>query len=258
MAGGEGLRQRSELPVRVASALVMVAVAGVALWLGGIVWTALIVAIGIGALWEWSLLTAKIARFWLPRSIWIAFGTIYIATASWLLWRLRLDPGALTILTIVAAVIAVDVGAYFAGRAIGGPKIAPSISPSKTWAGLIGGAAGASLVLLIAFYFDYQDALQSRATAEDWVGPPPTFRWLFAMSLGVATAIVAQIGDFFESWMKRRAGVKDSGNMIPGHGGLLDRVDGLLAVCFALTVVPLLYKISMVLITGPEPEDWLF
>ncbi len=114
-------------------------------------------------------------------------------------------------LSLLLAVIATDIGAYFAGRSIGGPKIAPSISPSKTWAGLAGGMAGAALVLMLG---------RGNGMAAEAIGG------------GAMLAIVAQAGDFFESWMKRRAGVKDSGKLIPGHGGLFDRVDGLLAVVF--------------------------
>ena len=109
-----------------------------------------------------------------------------------------------------------------AGRAVGGPKIAPRISPSKTWAGLCGGIAGAIAVIYLA----------EKQTGA--VGTVPLI-----VAFGVAAAIIAQTGDFFESWMKRRAGVKDSGNLIPGHGGLFDRVDGLLAVCFVLGLLSL-------------------
>jgi phosphatidate cytidylyltransferase len=119
------------------------------------------------------------------------------------------------VLTLIALVAAIDIGAYFTGRAIGGPKIAPAISPSKTWAGLLGGILGALAVLVLS-------AKLSNATPA----------WWQVLGLAVLAAIVAQAGDFFESWMKRRAGVKDSGKLIPGHGGLFDRVDGLIAVSF--------------------------
>jgi len=131
--------------------------------------------------------------------------------------------GISAVLLVVGAVIATDIGAYFAGRMIGGPKIAPSISPSKTWAGLFGGAVGSGLSLVLLSSFS---------------GNPAAVTILPAYLLaGAVIAIIAQVGDFFESWMKRRAGVKDSGNLIPGHGGLFDRVDGLLAVCFVLGVL---------------------
>lgn len=106
-----------------------------------------------------------------------------------------------------------DIFAYFAGRSIGGPKLAPRISPNKTWAGLIGGMAGAAAVgAAAAFAFDL----------------PAPFLWT-----GAAMGLLAQLGDLYESRLKRRFGVKDSGTLIPGHGGILDRVDGLLPVAVA-------------------------
>ena len=112
---------------------------------------------------------------------------------------------------------ATDILAYFAGRAIGGPKLAPRISPNKTWAGLIGGVIGAGLLgWLTATWFQME----------------PLFLWA-----GAPMGVIAQIGDLYESWAKRRAGIKDSGNLLPGHGGVLDRLDGLLAVVFATTVL---------------------
>jgi phosphatidate cytidylyltransferase len=108
---------------------------------------------------------------------------------------------------------ATDIFAYFAGRAIGGPKLAPRISPNKTWAGLLGGMAGAGLVGAAAAYAFGLD------------GP---FLWT-----GAAMGLLAQLGDLYESRLKRRFGVKDSGHLIPGHGGILDRVDGLLPVALA-------------------------
>ena len=103
-----------------------------------------------------------------------------------------------------------DIGAYFAGRAIGGPKLAPGISPNKTVAGLIGGVASAALA-------GYAWAELTSLSAALFVLAP-----LFAAA--------AQGGDLFESWMKRKAGIKDSGNWLPGHGGALDRLDGLVVV----------------------------
>jgi phosphatidate cytidylyltransferase len=134
--------------------------------------------------------------------------------------------GPLPVLILLGTVIAIDIWAYFFGRRFGGAKIAPAISPSKTWSGLVGAMLGAALVL----YF---------AHGHDW-------RWAFA---GPPVAVVAQAGDFFESWMKRRAGVKDSGRLLPGHGGLFDRVDGLLAVLFALGI-GLMVPIVLTLASG--------
>ena len=113
-----------------------------------------------------------------------------------------------------------DICAYFAGRAVGGPKLAPRISPNKTWAGLIGGIVGAALFGWVAAHFFALDGI--------------------FLILGGPMAILAQAGDLFESWIKRRAGVKDSGTILPGHGGLLDRLDGLLPVLVATLVLLML------------------
>jgi phosphatidate cytidylyltransferase len=138
----------------------------------------------------------------------LANGILYVGIPMFcLLWlRERPDNGLLYALWALSLVWATDIGAYFAGRAIGGPKIAPSISPSKTWAGLGGGVL---LAMLLGWSLNH------------WAGLPATL----ALASGLL-AVFAQAGDFLESWLKRRAGVKDSGTLLPGHGGVLDRLDG--------------------------------
>lgn len=127
--------------------------------------------------------------------------------------------GALVFWTFIVT-WATDIFAYFAGRAIGGPKLAPKISPNKTWAGLIGGMIGASFCgWATASFFE--------------LGAP--FLWI-----GASMGLLAQLGDLYESWEKRRAGIKDSGTLLPGHGGVLDRLDGLLAVAVAVMLILLL------------------
>ncbi|HEX4848687.1 MAG TPA: phosphatidate cytidylyltransferase, partial [Novosphingobium sp.] len=148
---------------------------------------------------------------------------------------------------VLLGVIGTDVGAYFTGRTLGGPKIAPAISPSKTWSGLIGGMLGAALgiylAMRIAFTAPFIDAMNAAMSGEpDAVtlvpgGEGPSL--VGVLVAGAVLAVVAQAGDFFESWMKRRAGVKDSGRLIPGHGGLFDRTDGFLAVLFVLGLLSL-------------------
>ncbi|MCE9651416.1 MAG: phosphatidate cytidylyltransferase [Parvibaculum sp.] len=141
-----------------------------------------------------------------------------------LLW-LRLDPayGRIAIFWLLFVVWATDTFAYFAGRAIGGPKLAPLLSPNKTWAGLVGGMFGAVVV---------------GATAAIWLdlGSPALLALVSAV-----LAVVAQAGDILESALKRRAGVKDSGKLIPGHGGILDRVDGLVTAAVAAALIALLH-----------------
>ena len=218
--------KKSDLGVRTASAVVMLAVAGLALWLGGAVWTVFVLLIGFGVIREWSALVGGFAAPGPSRWLWTAAGAVYCGLAVTMLMVLRDgNAGMLAVLGIMAVVIATDIGAYFSGRAIGGPKIAPSISPSKTWAGLGGGMLAAAVTAMVATQIP-----------EHGNGAPGYFP-IYA-AIGALIAIVAQAGDFFESWMKRRAGVKDSGRLIPGHGGLFDRVDGLLAVLF---VIGLLY-----------------
>lgn len=208
----------SDLPKRAASAVVMVLVAGTALWLGGFVRDMFFVLIGVACLLEYGRLMFRATSRSLPRALGIAFGVVYIGYAGWLLTRID----ALPILALlIGVVICVDTFAYFFGRTIGGPKIAPAISPSKTWAGLLGGAIGATFALIGYFVIgDY-----ALTGAADYVPD-----WPLLIVPGAVLAVVAQSGDFFESWLKRKAGMKDSSNLIPGHGGVFDRIDGLIPV----------------------------
>ncbi|WP_260921629.1 phosphatidate cytidylyltransferase [Novosphingobium sp. 9] len=213
--------RKSDLKVRTLSAIVMLAIAGSALWLGGLFWRGFVIAVAAGVFWEWVRLVHAITPSPVKRGLWNAAGIIYVIIAAATLALLRDAPmGAMAVLVLLGLVIATDVGAYFSGRTFGGPKIAPRISPSKTWAGLIGGMVLAGAVMVASFW---------------WAGYPLGAAVVGAALLeGALAAVVAQAGDFFESWMKRRAGVKDSSGLIPGHGGLFDRVDGLLALCFVL------------------------
>lgn len=224
LPGGSGalaVAERSDLPVRVASALVMLAVAGTAMAIGGRVFAGFVLIVLLGMFAEWTHLVLRLAIGGLARTAWLAGGVLYLGLAGYtaIVVLAPLGVPGFTVwplLYVIGAVIGVDVGAYFAGRAFGGPKIAPAISPSKTWSGLAGGMAGAVVML--------------GALRHDWAAP---------LWQGPVCACVAQSGDFFESWMKRRAGVKDSGALIPGHGGLFDRADGLIAVLFVLGVLAL-------------------
>ena len=209
--------KKSDLPVRAVSAVVMLAVAGTAVWFGGWLWTALVLLVGLGVLWEWLVLVRRGGSGWFGMIVWAIFALFYVGMAAFALVSLR-SISLTFLLMIVGVVIATDIGAYFAGRTIGGPKIAPRISPSKTWAGLGGGMVAAALLAGIA--------ASQFSSPDDFIGGS----WPLMAAIAAVLAVVAQIGDFFESWLKRRAGVKDSGSLIPGHGGLFDRVDGLLAV----------------------------
>jgi phosphatidate cytidylyltransferase len=256
---GDNSARRSDLPLRTVSAVVMVAVAGGALWLGGYVWPAFVALVAGGVLWEFSKLANGLARGVVARTAWFFGGVIYVGVAAEVLVELRM-PGFAPALAVAGAVIGTDVGAYFAGRAIGGPKIAPAISPSKTWAGLAGGMLGAGLVLVDALvlpmWLEARNYCSWDHPADIMLHCPPPFPWrgaLTALALGTLLAVIAQAGDFFESWMKRRAGVKDSGKLIPGHGGLFDRVDGLLAVCFVMGLL----QAAMILDTLAHPPSFI-
>lgn len=175
-----------------------------------------------GGAWFSVLLSAQLAALVANpgRRWWAALGAVYVGLPVIALFWLRRHPdlGLASVVWVFALVWATDIFAYVAGRAIGGPKLAPAISPGKTWAGLFGGVAAAAIAgWLVA----------------DWIGAGP-HRLAFWSG---AFAVLSQIGDLFESGVKRRFGVKDSGAIIPGHGGILDRVDGLI---FAAVGVALL------------------
>ena len=242
--------KKSDLPTRAASAVVMVAVAGTALWLGGWWWIVFACAVAAGVLYEWAQLSTHLTNNLFGRTALIVIGAVYVGSGCWVIAVLGGDTSTgdhwsrYYLISILVVVLGTDIGAYFVGRAIGGPRIAPKISPSKTWAGLVGGMLGASLLLLAWNAVTAKGAL---LTTQSFPVAGMFSTWREALSLsfgcGAVGAVIAQAGDFFESWMKRRAGVKDSGKMIPGHGGLFDRVDGLLAVCFVLGLSSLLLSL---------------
>ena len=148
------------------------------------------------------------------------WGLAYIGVPSILLIDLRAaDSGLAQVLWLMGVVWALDIGAYFSGKFIGGPRLAPRLSPYKTWAGLIGGLIVCAVVASLA-----EPLLKDNLGLAIW----PHHAALIA-AVAVLLGIVAQLGDIGESMLKRRAGVKDAGSIIPGHGGVLDRVDGLMA-----------------------------
>jgi phosphatidate cytidylyltransferase len=231
-ATGAPLPKPSDLKTRAISGVVMLAAALALLWFGGI--TFLIATIVLGGLvfFEFSQLVDGFAKTTIGRLVWKMAGLLYVCTAVWSLWQLRQHQpdgidGFAAALSVLAIVWAVDIGAYFSGRTIGGPKIWPAISPSKTWAGLAGGVIAAAMVLMMSA------ALASSFTVQML----PSY-----ILNGGLFAVIAQAGDFFESWMKRRAGVKDSGTLIPGHGGVFDRVDGLLPVVIVAVLLEILAR----------------
>ena len=200
-----------ELATRTAVGIILIAIALVEALLGGWPFAILVAAIATIMYFEWTRMVGK----W--GFAWKAYGFVYcLLPALSLLWiRERAEyqgigSGFDLLIWVFLVVWSTDIGAYFAGRAIGGPKLAPSISPNKTIAGLVGGVISAAVLTGL------------------WVSVaklPSILLWL-----AVPFAVAAQLGDLFESGLKRRAGVKDSGTWLPGHGGLLDRLEGMVPV----------------------------
>jgi phosphatidate cytidylyltransferase len=205
------------LLLRILSAVVLGPLLLAAVWFG-FPWIDLVAALVA------PLLVRELSRLTQGRPVVRLSGFVYVLAAVVALLWLRHQPemGRETVIWMLACTWATDIGAYFVGASAGGPKLAPRISPSKTWSGLIGGMAWA--------------AVASAATGLAF-GLGSTFS---LAAIGAALAIVAQLGDLAESALKRSAGVKDSGGLIPGHGGLLDRVDGLVAVLVAVALVRLM------------------
>jgi phosphatidate cytidylyltransferase len=155
---------------------------------------------------------------------WIGLGVLYAGAMLVAPVVLRGDPhdGFLAIVFLFAVVWATDIVAYFTGRAVGGPKLAPRMSPNKTWTGALGGACGAVI---------------AAATVAAAAKPG---HWTALILVGVGLSVASQAGDLFESVVKRRYGAKDTGRLIPGHGGLMDRLDGFIAAALVAAILGLL------------------
>ncbi|MCC7428301.1 MAG: phosphatidate cytidylyltransferase [Alphaproteobacteria bacterium] len=262
---GEAARGRwTDLRERVLSAIVLAPIALLAIWVGQIPFS---IAIGVMAAvlaWEWVHLCGLQVRRWPgmavaiavvasaglaalgwtasaygllgvggvitwllarerrhPRAAWLGAGVLYVGLAALSLIWLRDDPraGLTNLLFIVLLVWASDIGAYAVGRIVGGPRLWPAVSPGKTWSGAVGGLVAAIAVGIVAARF---------------IGQAPGLRTVL---VAAALGIVAQLGDLLESAIKRHFKVKDSSHLIPGHGGLFDRVDALLAVAPAAALI---------------------
>jgi phosphatidate cytidylyltransferase len=184
--------------------------------------------------WAWALVglgafaAGWFAYFMAERPGDAAFGVIYIAAPCLALTWLRAMPNPIgwTIL-LFAITWSADIFAYAVGNSLKGPKLWPSLSPNKTWSGLVGGLLGAMAISMVVAASPYSTARLSLGAA--------------AM-VGLAGGVATMAGDLCESMLKRRFGVKDSGDLIPGHGGLLDRVDGLLFAVLAVAGARLVYE----------------
>jgi len=205
--------KQRELAVRVASALVMAPSAIACVLIGGAAYQAAVIMAGVWMAFEWRDMTSKkpVRPTRMPFAAWAPVGLFYVSAAMAALLYLRIGDGGLyRVIFLAICVWATDIAAFFTGRAIGGPKLAPSFSPKKTWSGLIGGViCSASAGCAMAYFM------------------PIPISYGHAALWGAILAVTAQFGDLWESWVKRVFGFKDSGSLIPGHGGLLDRMDGL-------------------------------
>jgi phosphatidate cytidylyltransferase len=251
----------SSLVPRIVTGLVLVAVALAAVWLGGAVFAALVAAATVVMFAEWAvmqrlargvrvaglallagvvvlmqivtpgealmalaggagllgLFAGRLHKGW---GFWTASGVLYAGLpAISLIWLRGLPFGFQATVFLLLCVWSADIVAFFTGRAIGGPKLAPSISPNKTWSGAIGGIVGAMVI--------------GGGAAAFWLAQIGGARAPLFVALAGGLAGLSVLGDLFESGLKRRAGVKDSGTLLPGHGGVLDRLDGLVPVAVA-------------------------
>lgn len=218
-ASPSGGKVRSELFLRVVSAIVLLIIFLPVVWIGGLAFTLLCCALALVLFYEWGMIVGR------KSSGWLAFGAAYCGSVALTLPFIRNHDGAaglVWLLLVFIIVWATDIAAYFAGRRFGGPKLMPKVSPKKTWSGAIGGAV-AAVVLggLFGWYF-------------------PVLPMMAVLGLALVLSVFSQAGDLFESWIKRRFAVKDSSNLIPGHGGFLDRMDGLIAASIPLAVYLLL------------------
>lgn len=252
--------QRSRnLLMRVLAAVVLAPIAVAIAWAGGWPWALLVMLATIGLYLEW-LMVVGLVREWRAtapgvaalaiagicliagrfeaalavlgaglvavalltpeRRGWSSAGFLYAAAAEVASVLVRQNPasGFAALFFVLLVVWAADIGGYFAGRGIGGPKLWPRVSPKKTWAGAIGGFAG-SLVVAALF----------AASGAGKTGP--------LLALGAGLSVISQLGDLFESAVKRRFGVKDSSHIIPGHGGLMDRLDGFVAAIVVAAIL---------------------
>jgi phosphatidate cytidylyltransferase len=250
----------ADLRLRTASAVVLGPVALACLWFDGWTWAVLVGLGAFGVTAEWTVLCGQrllaVRGLGVPavvlvacsvaasghattalavlaagfavvalgvRHLALAAGVLYAGLCAVALLWLRSDAtvGRSNVLFLVMVIWASDIGAYMVGRLLGGPRLAPAISPGKTWAGAVGGLASAVAVGVLA---------------GDWLMPTASWRMLAAAA---GFGIVAQLGDLLESGIKRRFGVKDSSRLIPGHGGLLDRLDGVMAAAPVAAVLAL-------------------
>lgn len=218
------------LGLRVLSSLVLAPVVLAVIYAGAPYFEILVAVAALIMSWEWRRMCHGTDQ---GRFFWLLAGLVYIVLPCLAFLYLRALPetGMMTVFWLLAVVWSSDIGGYAFGRVFGGPKMAPSISPNKTWAGLIGAVLMAGVAGL----------LTALALGKDTV--------ILLSALSAAVGAIAQAGDLLESWVKRHFGVKDTGAIIPGHGGLLDRIDGLLAAAVSVALLEAAVKSSILIWT---------
>jgi phosphatidate cytidylyltransferase len=267
----------ADLRLRILSAAVLAPLALGCIWIGGAAFAGLVALVAIGLSYEWlglcgkrSSIAAALPFVALPLSVALAqcgaapsalfllaaatavatvsarglslvrplaFGIPYLGLGAVALVWLRRQPGSggANVIVLLLVVWASDIGAYVAGRAFGGPRLAPSISPGKTWSGAVGGLVAAAIIGFAAAAIIGSEPVSFRLMA------------LRPAAFAVLIGFISQAGDLFESQLKRHFGVKDSGTMIPGHGGLLDRLDAVLTAAPAMALLALVLGRGVVL-----------
>ncbi|MBL0317796.1 MAG: CDP-archaeol synthase [Alphaproteobacteria bacterium] len=213
------LQFNHELRLRILSSAVLLPVALASIIAGEMWFAALILAGAVLMSFEWNQLIT--ARGHIPEKRWHFVGIAYVGAPCLALLYLR-EQGLPITLWLFAVIWSLDIGAYFTGKTFGGPKLAPQISPGKTWTGLAGGVLASMVVGGFISVFTGGNSVEMTILAS-------------------ILSVIAQCGDLFESWVKRVFGVKDSGNLIPGHGGILDRVDGLVPTAPLLALYNLMF-----------------
>ncbi len=221
----------ADLGLRTVSALVLAPIVIACVWFGGVVFAGIVGLTMLGLAIEWLRLLGGGSRDRLACAAWVVTGLAYVTVAgAALLWlRSAPDVGRVNTLFLLVVVWSSDIGAYGIGRLIGGPRLAPRISPGKTLSGAGGGLLAAAAAGMLA--------ANVLANGSPWR----------AIALAAALGVVAQGGDLLESFVKRRLEVKDSGHLIPGHGGLFDRLDALLAAAPVAALLALILGRGVVL-----------
>jgi phosphatidate cytidylyltransferase len=260
-ASGKPAPSGRNLMQRIVAAAVLIPLALALAYAGGAAWTALVTVVAIGLYVEWLMVVGEVKALSVTVSgavalalsgvclalglvdfavivlglgvvvvvvlaaghrSWAAAGFLYTAAAELASFMVRFGQhyGWFALVLVLLVVWASDIGGYAAGRSVGGPKLAPRVSPNKTWAGAIGGFVGSLVV------------------AAGWAATGPG-KIVPIMLIGAVLSVASQLGDLFESAVKRRFGVKDSSHIIPGHGGLLDRLDGYVAAIVLAAILGL-------------------